>query len=139
MYNFCVKCGRKFSPSRSDQMYCSKKCRYKHYHSSDLILPIKKVWFDMILKGEKKEEYREIKPYWTKRFENYFGKYYSFDITPPTPVWNTQKKTIIFRNGYGSDVPSFEAECTISEGIGKAEWGAEEGKTYYILKIERII
>ena len=32
-----------------------------------LILPIKKKWFDMIKLGEKKEEYREIKPYWTKR------------------------------------------------------------------------
>lgn len=28
-----------------------------------LILPIKRKWFDMILSGEKKEEYREIKPY----------------------------------------------------------------------------
>ena len=28
-----------------------------------LTLPIKKKWFDMILSGEKKEEYREIKPY----------------------------------------------------------------------------
>ena len=27
-----------------------------------LILPIKKKWFDMILSGEKREEYREIKP-----------------------------------------------------------------------------
>ena len=35
-----------------------------------LTLPIKKKWFDMIKSGEKKEEYREIKPYWTKRFEN---------------------------------------------------------------------
>ena len=37
-----------------------------------LTLPIKKKWFDMILFGEKKEEYREIKPYWTKRF-SFFG------------------------------------------------------------------
>ena len=37
-----------------------------------LILPIKRKWFDMIKSGEKKEEYREIKPYWTKRFENYY-------------------------------------------------------------------
>ena len=28
-----------------------------------LTLPIKKKWFDMIVSGEKKEEYREIKPY----------------------------------------------------------------------------
>ncbi len=32
-----------------------------------LILPIKKKWFDMIKKGEKKEEYREIKPYYDSR------------------------------------------------------------------------
>ena len=29
-----------------------------------LVLPIKKKWFDMILSGEKKEEYREIKRYY---------------------------------------------------------------------------
>ena len=33
-----------------------------------LTLPIKKKWFDMIKSGEKKEEYREIKPYYTSRF-----------------------------------------------------------------------
>ena len=35
-----------------------------------LTLPIKKKWYDMILSGEKKEEYREQKPYYTKRFVN---------------------------------------------------------------------
>ena len=38
-----------------------------------LILPIKKKWFDMIVSGEKKEEYREIKPYYDSRFMNAFG------------------------------------------------------------------
>ena len=33
-----------------------------------LTLPIKKKWFDMIVSGEKKEEYREIKPYYDSRF-----------------------------------------------------------------------
>ena len=37
-----------------------------------LTLPIKGKWFDMILSGEKREEYREIKPYWISRFENAF-------------------------------------------------------------------
>lgn len=35
-----------------------------------MILPIKKKWFDMIKSGEKREEYREIKPYYTARFLN---------------------------------------------------------------------
>lgn len=34
-----------------------------------LTLPIKKKWFDMIVAGEKKEEYREIKPYYDSRFK----------------------------------------------------------------------
>lgn len=37
-----------------------------------LTLPIKKKWFDMILSGEKKEEYREINDYYRVRFCNLF-------------------------------------------------------------------
>ena len=33
-----------------------------------LHLTLNKKWFDMILSGEKTEEYREIKPYWTKAY-----------------------------------------------------------------------
>lgn len=32
-----------------------------------LHLTLKKKWFDKITSGEKKEEYREIKPYWIRR------------------------------------------------------------------------
>lgn len=91
-----------------------------------LVLPIKKKWFDMILLGEKKEEYREIKPYYVSRFSKLFCSY----------GWDKQK--IMFRNGYGKDSPSFIAKCTLSVGIGKREWGAELGKKYYILKILEI-
>ena len=35
-----------------------------------LTLSIKKQWFDMIASGVKKEEYRDIKPYYTSRFMN---------------------------------------------------------------------
>ena len=41
-----------------------------------LILPIKKRWFDMILSGEKKEEYRDITPYYETRFKNLWGDRY---------------------------------------------------------------
>ena len=34
-----------------------------------LILPIKSKWFNMILSGDKQEEYREIKPYYTTGFK----------------------------------------------------------------------
>lgn len=38
-----------------------------------LTLPIQRKWFDMILSGEKKEEYRDIKEYYETRFQNLFG------------------------------------------------------------------
>ena len=88
-----------------------------------LILPIKKQWFDMIATGEKKEEYREIKPYYDNRLKKYMSKEFF----------------IIFRNGYTYDSPSVKCKCKLRIGQGKPEWGAEEGKEYYILEILEIV
>ena len=46
-----------------------------------LHLNIKKKWFDMILSGEKKEEYKEIKTFWIKRLLNKnWQRWYSFSV-----------------------------------------------------------
>ncbi len=124
-----------------------------------LILPIKKQWYDMILSGEKKEEYREIKNYYTTRFctildpfFNLRGKnepHYSFNdrkeykkVNFPGMVKNTEfyKESfqVTFRNGYAKTSPCFVAKCTLLVGTGKPEWGAEPGKEYYVLKILEI-
>ena len=95
-----------------------------------IILPIKKKWFDMILSGEKKEEYREIRPYYTKRFQNLWQ---SVDID------SKAERQVMFRNGYSVDSPSFIATVTLDTGEGKKEWGAEPGKRFYILTIQKII
>lgn len=138
MDNTCFKCGCKFTPSRSDQLFCSKRCGYKYHHKNDLTLTLKKQWFDMILSGEKTEEYREMKPYWEKRFNNYFGRYYDFSKDTPTLIFNAHMKDVVFKNGYQKNAPQFTAECTIREGKGRTEWGATEGEQYYILTIHRI-
>lgn len=40
--------------------------------SKDLILPLQTKWFDMWKSGKKKIDFRDIKPYWAKRFcKNY--------------------------------------------------------------------
>ena len=49
-----------------------------------------KKWFDEILAGSKKIEYRDIKPYWTKRLFNDDGTPKNFD-------------EILFRNGYSKN------------------------------------
>lgn len=96
-----------------------------------LILPIKKKWFDMILSGEKKEEYREIKPYYTSRF----SKVFSMVDDIPVDLMETQVK---FTNGYGNKVPSFIADCHLEKRTGKEEWGAEKDVVYYVFCIEKI-
>lgn len=95
-----------------------------------MTLPIKKKWFDMILSGEKKEEYWEIKLYYETRFMNLWG-----DTIAP----KLEKRRIVFRNGYHKDSPSFVAECTCTIGKGKEEWGAEKDKQYFILTIHKIL
>lgn len=108
-----------------------------------LILPIKKKWFDMILSGEKKEEYREIKPYYMTRFRNMMSVHALVsDNAIIERLRKGQEKflyRIQFRNGYSKDSPSFIAKCTLSIGKGKEEWGAEKDKEYFILTIKGIL
>lgn len=92
-----------------------------------LTLPIKKKWFDMILSGEKKEEYREIKPYYTRRFRTLW------ENAGINGVQETRK--IRFRNGYSYDSPSLVATVHLSLGEGRPEWGALSGVKYYKLHI----
>lgn len=95
-----------------------------------LILPIKKKWFDMILSGEKKEEYREIKPYYTSRFERMWEN---------SGYWNYDDRyAVLFRNGYSHSSPSFVAEVSLGIGTGKSEWGADPGHRYYVLRIHKV-
>lgn len=99
-----------------------------------MTLPIKKKWYDMILFGDKREEYREIKPFYQSRFRNYLHLERSSDEEP----WRKPEVIVRFRNGYNKDSPSFRARCTVDIGEGKPEWGAEPGKRYFILHILEI-
>lgn len=92
-----------------------------------LILPIKKKWFDMIRSGEKKEEYREIKSYWTTRLGNYFINHIIDSNTKKVlRKMNTAEKEVIFRNGYSPVSPMLKCTCKLRIGQGKEEWGAEK-------------
>lgn len=98
-----------------------------------LILPIKKQWFDMILTSEKKEEYREIKPYYESRFMNAFGGSIFCGSE------NLHMEQVMFRNGYSKKSPSFIADCSLHVGEGNPEWGAEINKDYFVLEIHKIV
>ena len=78
-----------------------------------LVLPIKKKWLDMIKNGKKKEEYREIKPYYDKRLLKYFRSETGIGVV---------SRTIVFRNGYSKTSPQIRCLCSLREGRGKEEW-----------------
>lgn len=97
-----------------------------------LILPIKRKWFDMIKSGEKKEEYREIKLYWFKRFsKNIIIFHYDGH--------GRHLIEVILRNGYNSNSPQMKCKCILRIGQGKEEWGAEPNKEYYVLEILEVL
>jgi len=92
-----------------------------------LHLTLKKQWFDMILSGEKKEEYREIKPYWSNRFIGGETDFNQWDV-------------ICFKNGYKKDSPKFFINLEgIDIGFGKQKWGGNPDRHQYILSLGPII
>jgi len=99
-----------------------------------LDLPLKKEWYEMIESGIKAEEYREIKPYWVKRFLGLdqpilFSKRYGYETC------NVKGYTHIrFRYGYTKRTMLFELD-DIRIGQGKTEWGAPKDQKVFILKL----
>jgi hypothetical protein len=86
----------------------------------------------MIKSGEKKEEYREIKSYYTSRL---YGRAYEHNVKNGFVKEHSIEKEILLRNGYSSNSPTIKCKVIIEKGYGKEEWGAEPNKKYYVLKI----
>jgi len=92
-----------------------------------LHLILKKEWFDMILSGEKLEEYREMKYFWINRLtkKNLDPKHFD---------------TITFSHGYANNRRQFVIELKeIEIDKGRPEWGAKSGEYYFVLKLGDII
>ena len=119
--------------------------------TNTLTLPLKRKWFEMIKAGEKKEEYREIKPYYEKRLVNYkkVVKHYQ-SLAIQKYVFNCQLDicrdfprgfdTLIFTLGYpkadDTERRIIFKNPKIRIGEGKPEWGAEPEKLYFVITWE---
>lgn len=102
-----------------------------------LTLPLKKKWFNMIRRGKKLEEYREIGKYWTKRLLKNYPEYYAnhdlarfkkFDklvFTLGYPKADDTRRRLEFKNP------------DVHVGTGRPEWGAEPGKPYFVITWEK--
>ena len=118
-----------------------------------LHLTLKKKWFDMIASGEKKEEYREIKPYWVSRLVEALDTPTRFEIDEGftfeypngsglihSMLLPKHFDAVLFKNGYCKNAPSVLLKISdIVTGYGKEEWGAEFGKPYFVIKLGEII
>lgn len=82
----------------------------------------------MIVSGEKKEEYREFKDYWKKRFFiDATEKCRSYDI-------------VRFKNGYAKDAPEFDIVCNkITVRNSKTKWSANEPIKYFVIELGEIL
>ena len=86
-----------------------------------LFLILKGEWFDMIASGEKKEEYREIKPFWTKRL---IGKNY---------------ENIIFQHGYSKNARKMRVEFKgVCEKVPVAEWSNNSKEISYAISLGEV-
>ena len=105
-----------------------------------LTLPIKRKWYEMILSGEKTEEYREVKPYWTTRIENAFQvAVVNEDRIIPWEILNQSgrkpEQMIRLRCGYQKKAHSAVARVKLRIGSGRPAWGAEPGRRYFVFEI----
>jgi len=93
-----------------------------------LYLPIKTEWFDMILAGIKKEEYRRISKILTARLHKKDGTRKHYD-------------SLVLTAGYGNQHPQLEIKLqhTRYGSTGRTEWGAVEGEEYYVFELGSII
>lgn len=120
----------------------------------DLVLMHK--YYDMIESGKKREEYREITPYWFIRLLNYDPEEYidgkpiptyfesnGFDSIADGIRWDLEISGVLhfkdfthvrFHRGYTSTTMTFEIKG-MSIGQGREELGAEKDKKYFVIKL----
>lgn len=114
-----------------------------------LNLTLKKGWFDMILSGNKTEEYREIKPYWITRLVDTIFKYQSKEefmkwyYNPPEKVTLQHLvnayDTVTFKNGYSKDARTMIVEFkSVEIGVGLYVMGAPNYPVF-IIKLGKIL
>lgn len=91
--------------------------------SECVVLPLvlKGKWYDMIASGEKREEYREFKPYWINRLIRFFDK------------TKDKEHIVSFSKGYKKADMFFEINNVFRYGKSDhPEWGEPETPHYVI-------
>ena len=83
-----------------------------------LIFPLKKEWYEKIRSGEKTVEYREVKPYWTRRIERYLDDCVSRLTT-------SQLMEELFNHGHPIKFMLSYRDCVLRLGYTKRQMTAD--------------
>ena len=101
---------------------------------SILPLVLKGRWYDMIESGEKKEEYRDISPFWDARIRNWRGRRWF--------PGGYKKMVVAFSRGYRKPGMYFLTDFAFaSQGVHMnmhREWGEPETPHWIITLLERV-
>ena len=112
-------------------------------------LTIRQRWLDAIMSGEKREEYRDIKPYYDRIFARRLGMpmtvRFRAGYRPDSPIIETVVRPRIgggrqdregpqprLAGAIPKDLPGVPATRS---GAGGKSWGAQEERQYYVLEI----
>ena len=90
-------------------------------------------WFEMIYKGIKTVDYREITQYYAKLFS-------CGQIRLNGTAYQDYKVNICLHLGTAKHHPTILLECEgLSIGVGNPAWGAVDGVPYYRLDLGKIL
>lgn len=103
----------------------------------------------MIKSGQKTEEYRDLKKHYSDRLISeylYVGYKKGVDDFNDNPSFRDfvfrfkEFETVTFSNGYQKNRDQFTIELKkIDVRTGNCEWGAENGKRYFVLILGKIL
>lgn len=119
--------------------------RLKRSECAVLPLVLKGRWYDMIERGEKTEEYRDVKWYWDVRIDNWNIRYIDGYIAGTIA---SDRRIVEFRRGHVKNAPRMAFRvmdvrnsnwCELLHGKPKhPEWG-EPGTPHWIIRLgERV-
>jgi len=115
--------------------------------TTNIQLSLIEKWFRITESGEKSEDYRELTPYWYSRFCLYDGNKQpkSFWEFAPRTSFNFDSNKVTFKKfktnimtlGYPKSTDTERILKYKHAGIeirtGNPNWGAEEGKLYFVI------
>lgn len=141
----CTRCGKIFTSKGEADSHSMAFVGHGNWKVLRAIhLPLKAEWYDMIERGEKKEEYRLLSLHWLKRmcFNWESGDRY-VDCKQRTLCHECLKNeylafpfdAVVFRYGYTKRVMVWSID-EICIGQGRTEWGAPENKETFVIKLK---